>query len=67
MDDLIHFSAITASFRQSRLTASWFTQMHIAPLTEHNCLGMRKYRGDLKAAWAFNIHEKGIGGLHEAL
>lgn len=64
---LMLLSSEGASFCEARLAARGLAQHGGAAHAEHHGLRVAEHGGDLIAAWALDVHEVGVGALHQAL
>lgn len=53
-----------AALGKSSFTTSWSAKDHVAASAHGGDLSMGEDGLDLVAAWAFDIHEVGVGALH---
>jgi len=54
-----------ASLCQPGPATGWLTQHCRTPSTHHDSLGVAEHSGDPVAAGAFDVHEVGVGMLHQ--
>mgnify|MGYP003477532842 CR=1 FL=1 len=55
------------SFGELALASRGFAKDVLAVITGNHCLGVAEYDASAATALAFNIHEVGVGGLHQPL
>merc|ERR1719265_1676703 len=56
-----------AALLESGQATCWLTEHDVAVSTKNHGLRMAVYRCDLKASWAFNVHEETVWRLNHAL
>jgi len=65
--NLINFPAERAAFSQTSLASGWLAENGGAVGAEDDSGGVRKHGSNLEASRALDIHEEGIGRLHQTL
>ena len=67
VETLVLLLSERASFCQPCPSSSWLTQNCWTSYAEYNCLSVTENCCDLVTARAFDVHEVGVGVLHQAL